>query len=88
MNAMGDADSDLRRTVGFNILRLRSDREWTADELATRVDVDHGTIIDIESGHHGLETTLIARIAEALDSSAQDLETPRRPRLSARFARR
>jgi putative transcriptional regulator len=62
---------------------LRAERRWTQAELADRVGVSRNSINSIENGHFEPSLSLAFAIAEAFESSVEEVferETYRRDR--------
>ncbi len=64
---------DWRVIVGENVRRLRLDRGMTQERLAFASELDLTYIGGIERGRRNPSLLVMARIAEALDASLQDL---------------
>lgn len=52
---------------------LRSQRGWTQQELADRVDVSRQTIISLESGRYNPSILLAFRLARLFEMPIEDL---------------
>ena len=74
---MHEEPAAMLRIIGANILQLRSDREWTADNLATRMNLDRCAIIDIEAGRMEIDIDQLGELADALEVAAWELLKPR-----------
>ncbi len=67
--------------LGANVLQFRSDREWTADDLASRVNLDRAAIINIEAGlMKNVDIDHLDELATAFGIEAAELVKPRRVR--------
>lgn len=62
-----------RRWSGATVKRLRNERGWTQEELATRLRCARNTIARIETGNRRPSLTLLARLAGALKVGVGDL---------------
>jgi putative transcriptional regulator len=60
---------------------LRAERRWSQAELATRVGVSRNSIISIENGHFDPSLSLAFEIADAFDSTIEEI-FEREPRKS------
>jgi putative transcriptional regulator len=52
---------------------LRAERRWSQADLATRVGVSRNSIVSIENGHFDPSLTLAFAIADAFDSTIEDI---------------
>mgnify|MGYP000847457550 CR=1 FL=1 len=53
--------------------KLRSERGWTQQELADRVDVSRQTIISLENGKYNPSILLAFRLARLFGQSIEDI---------------
>jgi transcriptional regulator with XRE-family HTH domain len=58
--------NDLRKTVGRNLRRLRTAKEWTQEELAFRAKVDRSYVSQLETGAYSASVTMLGKLAKAL----------------------
>lgn len=58
---------------GFNVRKLREAKDWTQEELAEKAGLDQTYISGIERGERNLTILSIAKLANALKSTAADL---------------
>jgi putative transcriptional regulator len=52
---------------------LRAERRWSQADLATRVGVSRNSIVSIENGHFDPSLTLAFAIADAFDSTIEEI---------------
>ncbi len=62
-----------RYTVGNDIRRRRSEREWTQQQLADAVGVSRQSIISIEQGRYVPSLALALQLARVFGCSTDDL---------------
>jgi transcriptional regulator with XRE-family HTH domain len=67
---------DMRKLVGINCARIRSEKELTQEELAERSGFSQQYISDLERGKRNPTIVTIYEIAQALGVSHLDLVTP------------
>lgn len=67
------SDDRARRNIAANVRRLLQDRQWTQAELAEKTREKQATISRIVNGLHMPRASVLARIAEAFDVSADRL---------------
>lgn len=65
----------LLRDVGRRIAEVRTERGWTQDEFAERVEVSVGYLRRIEGGHENLTLGSVAKLAGLLGVDAAELLT-------------
>ena len=70
---MKEKDKIRLQKIGANLLRLRTDRGLTQEQLSYECDVDRAKISKIESGQANLYVTTLLDLAEGLKISAEDL---------------
>jgi transcriptional regulator with XRE-family HTH domain len=63
----------LLRALGSRVRQLRSQREWTQEELAERADLDRSYIAGIESGGRNPSARALAKLARGLGINLSDL---------------
>ena len=64
---------DVRKRIGWNLRRLRSERDITQEDFATDSGFDRGYISGVERGVRNPSALVLARIAEALDVDVCEL---------------
>jgi transcriptional regulator with XRE-family HTH domain len=62
-----------RAGLGREIARLRTQRRWSQDELARRVGMSQSAISRVEDGHRDLGALELFEIANALQTTADEL---------------
>lgn len=67
---------DMRKLVGINCARIRSEKELTQEELAERSGFSQQYISDLERGKRNPTIVTIYEIAQALGVSHLELVTP------------
>jgi transcriptional regulator with XRE-family HTH domain len=68
----------LRRIIGANVRRLRSQRGLTQEQLAELIDSDQPYVSEIEGGLINLTADILQALAVALDVTPRDLCDERR----------
>lgn len=58
--------ADLRKALGQNVTRLRTERGWTQERLADLLDISRTQLNRIENGHHTPSTELLFSLADVL----------------------
>lgn len=76
---------DIRKRIGWNLRRLRAEREITQEDFATDSGFDRGYISGVERGVRNPSVLVLARIASALGIDIADLFDEAK---AADFARR
>lgn len=61
------------KRFGKRLQHLRKDRQWSQQELASKLAVEQSYISDIERGIFGPSFARLAKLAEALDMSISEL---------------
>lgn len=64
---------DIRQRIGWNVRRLRAERDLTQEEFATDAGFDRGYISGVERGVRNPSILVLARIAAALDTDVAEL---------------
>lgn len=64
---------DIRERIGWNLRRLRNERDITQEDFATDSGFDRGYISGIERGVRNPSVLVLARIAAALGVDVEDL---------------
>lgn len=64
---------DVRKRIGWNLRRLRVERELTQEDFATDSGFDRGYISGVERGVRNPSVVVVARIADALDVDVSEL---------------
>ena len=64
---------DVRKRIGWNLRRLRNERDITQEDFATDSGFDRGYISGVERGVRNPSVTVLARIAEALNVDVSEL---------------
>ena len=59
--------------VGAEVRRLRNDRRWSQERLASKAGVSRRTIVRLEAGLHLPSSRLVHALERALDLSARGL---------------
>lgn len=67
---------DIRDRIGWNLRRLRKERNFTQEEFATDSGFDRGYISGVERGVRNPSVLVLARIAKALDVDVVELIDP------------
>ena len=71
---IGDDDS-----IGYRIARIRKSKALTQEEIASRVGITQSLFSAYERGRLRLSAEMVARIAQALDTSADEILGLARP---------
>jgi len=64
---------DIRKRIGWNLRRLRSDRNITQEDFATDSGFDRGYISGVERGVRNPSLLVLERIAKALHVDVAEL---------------
>jgi len=64
---------DIRKRIGWNLRRLRSERDITQENFATDSGFDRGYISGVERGVRNPSVVVVARIADALSVDVSEL---------------
>lgn len=64
---------DIRKRIGWNVKRLRAEREITQENFATDSGFDRGYISGVERGVRNPSILVLERIATALKVDVADL---------------
>ena len=64
---------DVRKRIGWNLRRLRGERELTQEDFATDSGFDRGYISGVERGVRNPSVVVVARIADALEVDVSEL---------------
>jgi transcriptional regulator with XRE-family HTH domain len=64
---------DIRKRIGWNLRRLRSERDITQEDFATDSGFDRGYISGVERGVRNPSVVVVARIADALGVDISEL---------------
>lgn len=64
---------DVRERIGWNLRRLRSEREITQEDFATDAGIDRGYISGVERGVRNPSVTVLVRIADAIGVDVAEL---------------
>lgn len=64
---------EIYESVGQNVLSLRSEREWTQQELADRIGLSRASVANIETGRQRLLLHQVYDMAAALGCSVFQL---------------
>ncbi|MBS0384574.1 MAG: helix-turn-helix transcriptional regulator [Proteobacteria bacterium] len=64
---------DIRRLVGRNVQRLRSDKGWSQEELADEAGLHRTYISGVERGVRNPTIVIVAKLASALGVNPSDL---------------
>lgn len=67
------ADMDVRTRIGWNLKRLRSERDITQEDFATDCGFDRGYVSGVERGVRNPSALVLARISEALSVDVAEL---------------
>ena len=70
---MKEKDKSRLQKIGANLLRIRTAKGLTQEELSYRCDVDRAKISKIESGQANLMVTTLLDLAEGLDVNPEEL---------------
>ncbi len=66
-------------TIKDNIRKRRKERKLTQEEMADRLDISLTAYRDLEKGHTNIVNANVIRIAELLETSAEELVLGYRP---------
>lgn len=75
---------DIRKRIGWNVRRLRAEREITQEDFATDSGFDRGYISGVERGVRNPSVLVLDRIAKALGIDVAELLDEQK---AARFAK-
>jgi len=75
---------DAEETPGERLARLRKERGWTQVELAERVGITQTLLSDYERGKLRLNADMIVQLANALETTTDELLKPAASRLPLR----
>ena len=64
---------DIRKRIGWNLRRLRKERDISQEDFATDSGFDRGYISGVERGVRNISVLVLARIAEALGVDVVEL---------------
>lgn len=78
---------DIRKRIGWNLRRLRSERDITQEDFATDSGFDRGYISGVERGVRNPSVIVVARIADALCVDISELFDLRKAREYSERAR-
>ncbi|MEL7475283.1 MAG: helix-turn-helix transcriptional regulator [Cyanobacteria bacterium J06555_12] len=67
---------EIRQRIGWNVRRLRAERELTQEDFATDSGFDRGYVSGVERGVRNPSILALKRIADALDVDVADLVDP------------
>lgn len=70
---MKEKDKIRLQKIGANLLRIRTDKGYTQEELSYNSDVDRSKISKIESGQANLVVTTLLDLAEGLGVDPSEL---------------
>lgn len=70
---MKEKDKIRLQKIGANLLRIRTDKGYTQEELSYNSDVDRSKISKIESGQANLMITTLLDLAEGLEVDPVEL---------------
>ena len=79
---------DIRKRIGWNVRRLRAEREITQEDFATDSGFDRGYISGVERGVRNPSILVLERIAQALGVDVADLLDEAKARQFAKSYRR
>ncbi|MCB2059658.1 MAG: helix-turn-helix transcriptional regulator [Novosphingobium sp.] len=79
---------DIRKRIGWNVKRLRKEREITQEDFATDSGFDRGYISGVERGVRNPSILVLERIASALDADVTDLLDVRKAEKFSKVYRR
>lgn len=83
MSVPGRPDKPVE-TLGERVRRLRQEKRWTQDNLATEAGVSKSFISEIENDASSPRGPVLVRLANALDASLDYLMTGRNPEAAKR----
>ena len=64
---------DVRERIGWNLRRLRKERDITQEDFATDSGFDRGYISGVERGVRNPSALVLARITDALETDVSEL---------------
>ena len=64
---------DIRKRLGDNVRRLRTDKGWSQEDYADRAGIHRTYVSDIERGARNPTITVVEKLARPLGVSAGDL---------------
>lgn len=64
---------EARRIIGWNVRKIRVEKNLTMEELADRADVDFSSLARLERGVLNATIGIIEKLARALDARLVDL---------------
>ena len=64
---------DIRRRLGINLRRLRTERGWSQEDFADRAGVHRTYVSDIERGERNPTVTVVERLARAVGVEVGEL---------------
>ena len=64
---------DVRARIGWNLRRLRKERELTQEDFAADAGIDRGYISGVERGVRNPSVTVLVRIATAIGVDVAEL---------------
>jgi len=70
---MKEKDKARLQKIGANLLRIRTEKGYTQEQLSYECDVDRAKISKIESGQANLYVTTLLDLAEGLQVKPEDL---------------
>lgn len=79
---------DIRKRIGWNLRRLRAERELTQEDFATDSGFDRGYISGVERGVRNPSVLVLERLCMALNVDVSDLFDARKADEFAGTARR
>ena len=69
---------DIRKRIGWNLRRLRKERDITQEDFATDSGFDRGYLSGVERGVRNPSALVLERIAEALEVDVIELLDPKK----------
>ncbi|AYL95297.1 helix-turn-helix domain-containing protein [Mucilaginibacter celer] len=70
---MKEKEEHILKTLGEIVLRIRTDKSLSQQEVSNRCDVDRAKISKIESGSANYNITTLIELAKGLGVSPKDL---------------
>lgn len=67
------AKQDVKAAFGTKIRSLRTERGWSQERLAERVDLDRSYVGGVERGERNISLENIAKFAEVFETSLAEL---------------
>jgi transcriptional regulator with XRE-family HTH domain len=64
---------DIRRRLGTNLRRLRTERGWSQEDFADRAGIHRTYVSGIERGERNPTITVVERLAKAMGVDAGEL---------------